>query len=398
MGGAKVPNPDGVLGSHPSLRRALAAARRVGPTRRAVLIRGESGTGKERLARLVHEASGRRGAFVAVNCATLVESLLESELFGHERGAFTGASTQKKGLFEAAHRGTLFLDEIGDLPLALQAGLLRVLQEGKVRRVGGTQDVDVDVRIVAATHRDLLAMSDAGSFRLDLYHRLAEYRVQLPPLRERGRDVVTIARHLLAHDFAGATPLRLCRDAEDLLASYPWPGNIRELRNVLSQVALDVPGRRVTAAHLRAALPGGGLSVCAREDLDAAMVAYVQSRGPVDGPALRQAFHLSKSAAQRRLQRLQDAGRLAITGTGRGARYVVAAPAAEAPDDGFDARERAALEIARREGRVTRRTLADAAGMPPRSAGRVLARLVEVGVLAQDEGRGSAAGYVLVGG
>ena len=398
MGGAKVPNPTGVLGSHPNLRRALAAARRVGPTKRSVLIRGESGTGKERLARLVHETSGRRGAFVAINCATLVESLLESELFGHERGAFTGASGQKKGLFEAAHRGTLFLDEIGDLPITLQAGLLRVLQEGKVRRVGGTVDVDVDVRIVAATHRDLLAMSGDGGFRLDLYHRLAEYRVHLPPLRERGRDVVTIARHLLAHEFVGDTPRRLCRDAEDLLVSYPWPGNIRELRNVLSQVALDVAGRRVTAAHLRAALPGGVPTPGAPEDLDRAIVEHVQARGAVAGPELRQAFHLSKSAAQRRLQRLQDAGRLAITGLGRGARYVVPAPVADAPADGFDARKRAALAIARRDGRVTRRTLADGSGLPVRTAGRVLAGLVEAGVLAADEGRGSAAGYVVVAG
>ncbi len=277
-----------------------------------------------------------------------------------------------------------------------------MLQEGKVRRVGGTVDVEVDVRIVAATHRDLLAMSGEGSFRLDLYHRLAEYRIELPPLRDRGRDVVTIARHLLAHEFAADRGLRLCRDAEALLVAYPWPGNVRELRNVLSQVALDVPGRRITGAHLRAALPGGELEVDERPDLHEALPAFVAERGAVSGPELREALHLSKSAAQRRLQRLQASGRLVLVGAGRGARYVVAGPVVEGGDGGedvgaLDSREQAAMAIVQRDGRVTRRGLADEAGVPVRTAGRVLARLVEAGVLVQDGGRGSAAGYVVAG-
>ncbi len=380
------PNPPGVLGNSPGLRRALEATERVGPTRRSVLIHGESGTGKERLARLVHEHSGRRGAFVAVNCATLVESLLESELFGHERGAFTGASTQKKGLFEAADGGTLFLDEIGDLPLPLQASMLRVLQEGRVRRVGSTRDVVVDVRVVAATHRDLGAMTASGDFRLDLFHRLAEYRIHLPPLRERGRDVVLLARKMLS-DLAEGRRLHLGRDVEEVLLAYGWPGNIRELSNVLSQVALDVRGSRVRAGHLQAALPQP-VQLPDQVALDEALVRLVDAQGPVRSVELREVHHLSRSSAQRRLQRLVAEGRLVRLGQGRATRYAVG--------DGLDERERVALELAAREGRVTRRALAQASGLSARTAGRVLHGLVEAGRLKQDAGQGRSSGYRLL--
>ena len=177
------------MGTCPSLLAAIAATRRVGPRKVAVLVCGETGTGKERMARLVHERSGRVGRFLAVNCSAFPDELLDSELFGHDKGAFTGAHSPKRGLFEAADGGTLFLDEVAEMSPSLQAKLLRVLQEGRIRRVGGTHEIAVDVRLVSATHRDLGAMVADSAFREDLIYRIAQYRIDLPPLRDRGRDV-----------------------------------------------------------------------------------------------------------------------------------------------------------------------------------------------------------------
>ena len=218
----------------------------------------DSGSGKERMAHLVHLRSGRPGRFVAVNCAAFAEELLEAELFGHEKGAFTGAVRPRHGLFEQASGGTLFLDEVGEMSAGLQAKLLRVLQEGVLRRVGGDRDVRVDVRIVSATHRDLRSQD---GFRSDLYFRLAGYRIALPPLRDRGRDVVRIARHLLLNDEAFAplpdadfTRWRLCRDAEQVLLDYRWPGNVRELQNVVERAVLLSQNPLIEANDLPAEL------------------------------------------------------------------------------------------------------------------------------------------------
>jgi DNA-binding NtrC family response regulator len=250
-----VPGASPILGNHPRLRAALRLLQRVAPTESTVLLLGESGTGKELFARAVHGLSARRrGPFVALNCAAIPETLIENELFGHERGAFTGADRRQPGRFEQAAAGSLFLDEIGELPLAVQGKVLRVLEERTFERVGGGATLRADVRLVAATNRDLRAMVGAGSFRADLFFRLDVFPIELPPLRERASDVPALARHLLAAAAArhqlGAPALT--RDALDLLAAQPWPGNVRELANVLERVVILSPGARVDA---RALLP-----------------------------------------------------------------------------------------------------------------------------------------------
>ncbi|MGE5235336.1 MAG: sigma-54-dependent transcriptional regulator [Acidobacteriota bacterium] len=226
------------VSSNPRMAELLALVDRVGPSDVAVLISGESGSGKELIARRLHGHSHRSaGPFVAVNCAALPETLAESELFGHERGAFTGAESARAGRFEEANRGTLFLDEVGELPITLQAKLLRVLEEHTIRRLGGREDVAVDVRLVAATNRDLAVAVEGGAFRRDLYYRLAVVPLHLPPLRDRVGDVAVLAHHLLArlsirHGVVGAT---LSPAALAALERYRWPGNVRELRNVLER-------------------------------------------------------------------------------------------------------------------------------------------------------------------
>ncbi|MCB1722720.1 MAG: sigma-54-dependent Fis family transcriptional regulator [Chromatiaceae bacterium] len=218
-----------------------------------VLISGESGTGKEIVARLIHAHSGRRGAFVAVNCAAIVDTLLESELFGHEKGAFTGADRAKPGKFERADDGTLFLDEIAELAPALQAKLLRALQERTIERVGGTRSIAVSARIVAATHRDLFARAREGRFREDLAYRLNVIDIELPPLRERAEDIPLLAQALLersARQHGQALPT-LGRDALALLQRHDWPGNVRELENVLTQAMVFARDGRIAAGHIR---------------------------------------------------------------------------------------------------------------------------------------------------
>jgi transcriptional regulator with GAF, ATPase, and Fis domain len=222
------------------MKEALAVVARVAEHATTVLITGESGTGKEVIARAVHRASPRAGrAFVAVNCAAIPEALLESELFGHVRGAFTGATADKAGLFETADGGTLLLDEIGDMPLPLQAKLLRVLQESEIRRVGDQRSKKVDVRVIAATARDLAVDARSGRFREDLYYRLAVVTIRLPPLRERRDDIAPLARHFagqVARRFGRA--ITLARDTVEWLTAQDWRGNVRELENAIERAAV----------------------------------------------------------------------------------------------------------------------------------------------------------------
>ena len=234
-----------VLGESSVMLALCRQVLRVAPTDASVVLTGESGTGKEVLARALHAASRRqKRPFVAINCAAIPETLLESELFGYERGAFTGAVKLTPGRIEVADGGTLFLDEIGDLPLSLQAKLLRFLQERVIERLGGRREIAVDVRLVCATHRDLASLIAAGTFREDLYYRLSEIALHLPPLREREGDAILIARHLLAqYGSAAAQPLKgFTSAALHALDVHPWPGNVRELQNRVKRAVVMADG------------------------------------------------------------------------------------------------------------------------------------------------------------
>ncbi len=237
----------------PAMRDVMEAADDVAATPTTVLLLGESGTGKELLARYLHDRSGRSGAWVAVNCAALPAELLESELFGHERGAFTGAWERRAGRFEQAQHGTLLLDEISELPLSLQAKLLRVLQERTIDRVGGHRPLAVDVRVIATSNRDLGEMARRGLFRTDLYYRLSVFPIVLPPLRERPEDVVPLARALLADTSRalGRPAPGLDEGALEALRAHAFPGNVRELRNVLERAVVRCRGPVLTREHLR---------------------------------------------------------------------------------------------------------------------------------------------------
>jgi transcriptional regulator with GAF, ATPase, and Fis domain len=242
-----------IVGEDPQLRQVSQQLHRAAVTDATVLIEGESGTGKELFARALHALSPRAdGPFVAINCAAIPETLLETELFGHEKGAFTGAAARKPGRFELAHRGTLFLDEIGDLPLALQAKILRALEEKRFERIGGTQSLHVDVRVVAATNRNLKVRVAERQFREDLYFRLSVFPIQIPPLRERTQDVLILARHFVdkfCRD-QNKKPLVLAPGAVDDLQAYPWPGNVRELQNCIERAVILCEGDTIHARHL----------------------------------------------------------------------------------------------------------------------------------------------------
>ena len=250
--------PDMLIGRSPAMVDVYKEIGRVARTEMTVLLMGESGTGKELVARAIHANSARgRGPFVTVNMAAVPRDLMESELYGHEKGSFTGAVERRPGKFELANGGTLFLDEIGEMPVELQAKLLRVLQEREVDRVGGSRPLSVDVRIVAATNADLARAVEEGRFRRDLYYRLAVVPVRLPPLREREGDVVLLARAFAAKygEQLRGRAVTLARDAEPVLLAHPWPGNVRELQNVLQRALLKLPGTRLTARDLAGLLP-----------------------------------------------------------------------------------------------------------------------------------------------
>ena len=257
---------DRFIGSSGALEAVLGVVRKVAKSNTTVLVRGETGTGKELIAGAVHHNSHRAARnFIKVNCAALQENLLESELFGHERGAFTGADKQRIGRFEQADGGTLFLDEIGDMSANTQAKILRVLQEHEFERLGGTRTIKVDVRLITATNRDLTAMVESGAFREDLYYRLNVVAIEMPPLRERKEDVAALAGFFIKR-FSGELKKKITAlepDALKLLVRYHWPGNIRELENAIERAILLADGTRITADDLR--LGDGGALGSPRE-------------------------------------------------------------------------------------------------------------------------------------
>src|SRR5579863_2453731 len=259
-----------IVGEHPAMKDASQMTQRVAATDSTVLVLGESGTGKELFARAIHHLSPRADhPFVALNCAAIPEGLVENELFGHERGAYTGAGARKIGKLELAHRGTLFLDEIGELPLAIQSKLLRVLEEKRFERVGGTQEIEVNVRILTATNKDLRAAVAEKSFREDLFFRISAVPITIPALRDRGDDVLLLAEHFLERfrrEFRKPS-LRLAEDARTRLLTYSWPGNVRELQNAIERAAILANGAEIDSEAMQlpatkpdtSALPAGML-------------------------------------------------------------------------------------------------------------------------------------------
>jgi Nif-specific regulatory protein len=309
----------GIVGESPAIRKLLQLIARVAPRETSVLILGESGTGKELVARALHQQSGRSAKpFVAINCAALTETLLESELFGHEKGAFTGAVAQKKGKLEVAEGGTVFLDEIGELAPALQAKLLRVVQQREFERVGGTRTLKLDVRLIAATNRDLNAEVRRGAFREDLYHRLNVVALQVPPLRDHAEDIPALARHFLEE-----AAVRCCRrvsaispEAERYLISYSWPGNVRELENAIERAVVlgqsdvllpeDLPETVLESASFPE-VPGALQSSVTERKRQLIVEAWRQSNGDHNQAAARLNIHPNSLRRLIRSLHLRDA-------------------------------------------------------------------------------------------
>jgi two-component system response regulator HydG len=301
-----------IVGTSPAIRVVLDRVQRVAPTEATVLLTGESGTGKELVARALHASSRRSdGPFVPVNCAAITETLLESELFGHARGAFTGATKARRGLFEEAHGGTLFIDEVGETSPGFQAKLLRALQDGEIRRVGESAPVQVDVRVVAATNQDLRRAIAEKRFREDLFYRLAVVPLRIPPLRERRADVPLLAAHFLARAARSGAPRRtLAPDAVARLVEHDWPGNVRELENVIAQAAALSPAAEIRAVDLelpgRASPAGGGARTLAAaiEDAERAAIEAALARHGGDLPAVARELGVSGTTLWRKMKRL----------------------------------------------------------------------------------------------
>jgi DNA-binding NtrC family response regulator len=304
---------DGIVFTGEKMKRLMAQVERVAASETRVCILGETGTGKELIARTVHEKSNRReGPFITLNCAAVPAELIESELFGHEKGSFTGAAGRHIGKFEQAHEGTLFLDEIGDMPLAMQAKLLRVLEQGEVERIGGDKPVKVNVRVVVATHRNLEEQTRQGGFRQDLFHRIFVFPVVLPPLRERPEDIPALAAHFAAQITKqnGWKDVTFAPDALQALQAYTWPGNIRELRNVVERLLLFAESDTITGATVQTALPGqsaasgsaGGMTLTSGSGTLAERVEQVERQIILD-EIKRQNHHITNAAKALGLER-----------------------------------------------------------------------------------------------
>jgi len=310
-----------IVGEDPQLKQVSLALHRAAATDTTVLLEGESGTGKELFARALHALSPRAdGPFVAINCAAIPETLLETELFGHEKGAFTGASARKPGKFELAHRGTLFLDEIGELPLSLQPKILRALEEKQFERVGGTLPLKVDVRVVAATNRHLKAAVAARQYREDLFFRLSVFPIVIPPLRERARDIITLARYFIDRFCRelNKLPLGLSPSAEQELLAYPWPGNVRELQNCIERAAILTEGDTIHPRHLnlsfRAPAVEEDVSPWSQIDLSGTMAeASRRVIGEVERRKIEQALKESAGNRNRAAEMLQISYKMLVS-------------------------------------------------------------------------------------
>jgi DNA-binding NtrC family response regulator len=402
-----------IIGTSSRLREALARADRVAPASRSVLIYGESGTGKELPARRIHEKSKRAaGPFVAVNCAAISRELLESELFGHERGAFTGAHQARAGFFEQAHGGTLFLDEVGDMALEHQTKVLRALQEGEVLRVGASQLRRVDVRVVAATNRDLGEAVAQRLFREDLLYRLARYQIRLPALRERGEDVQELALAILAREFPGAY---FTEGAREFLRRHTWPGNIRELEDVVGAAAIDARDGRITEKELeanlvvrgRGAVPlgveaktGGGASVDATTASATATetaIASAVGRVGAESPAAATRPRKREDEGERREQPQDSAqppsGRCEVEFLGRVPRPLAEDSGSRAP---ADTRLDAVLAFIKAHGQITAAEVRELLRLQRSQGLRVLKSWERQGKIA-GRGGGRGVNYVLPG-
>jgi transcriptional regulator with PAS, ATPase and Fis domain len=304
------PEGAGLVGRSSSFNHMLGLIQRVAPSGATALLLGESGTGKELVAQAIHDQSPRRqGLFVPLECSGLSESLFESELFGHEKGAFTGANVAKEGLVEAARGGTLFLDEVGDIPLPLQVKLLRLLETGSYRRVGGLNPRQADFRLICATHRDLKQLVSEGRFRQDLYFRINTFPIRLPPLRERMEDLPLLADTLLSRLQVG-TRLHLSSEALEMLASYDFPGNIRELRNVLERASLMADGDTIYPSHLpeecfQAQQESACEEVVSLEEMERQYLQRISAQHQGDRRTLAEKLGISERTLFRKLQRLK---------------------------------------------------------------------------------------------
>ena len=286
------------MGRSEAMQNLMNMVERVAPTQATVLLLGESGVGKERVADHLHRHSRRAaGPLVVVDCSTLGENLIEAELFGYEKGAFTGADRRKIGLFEAAEGGTLFIDEVGEMPLAMQSKLLRALETSRIRRLGGTDYIAVDARVIAATHRDLAAMVQEGQFREDLFYRLSAFPIQIPPLRERPDDILALAEHFLQHSEAGVAALPLGPEVREMLLGYQFPGNVRELKNIISRAAILAEDGPLRPEHI-------AFQAVRRSDLELSVGRIPRSRNRLSSErilAVLQACDGHRSEAARQL-------------------------------------------------------------------------------------------------
>lgn len=327
-----------IIGESPAMREMLALAHKVAESEvSSVLLQGESGTGKDLVAKAIHYHSARADKpFVAINCAALPGTLIESELFGYEKGAFTDAKARKEGLFEQAEGGTLFLDEIGELELSLQAKLLRVLEEGSFRRVGGLKDLPLDVRVIAASNRDLKTEGEAGRFRADLFYRLSVIQIDIPPLRERGDDVRVLAEHYISNfkGRLGKNVGSLTPEALTAFGGYAWPGNVRELRNVIERAMILEDGDEITTKYLprglvgesRAGIESGGWTRpdhiplppngVSLEEVEMSLVRQALERSGGNQTKAAELLDISRDQLRYRMKKLEEVGAAAATETG----------------------------------------------------------------------------------